>query len=70
IIQTFEMENAEFGVQLEHLEFEKLTNDTSRLRIHIIYESGALRDQNLQLPFAQGLNMAHNRLEKIVGELR
>ena len=70
ITQTFEMENAPFGVQLELLDFEKLADDTSKLNIHIIYESVALRDQNLQLPFAQGLNMAHNRLEKIVSELK
>ena len=66
IIQTFEMENAPFGVQLEILDFERLTGETSKLTIHTIYESVALRDQNLQLPFAQGINMAHNRLQKIV----
>lgn len=69
IIRTFEMENAHFGVQLEVLEFEKLTNDTSRLSIHIIYESVALRDQNLKLPFAWGINMAHNRLQDVVSRL-
>ena len=68
ITQTFEMENAPFGVQLEILDFEKLTGDTSKLTIHTIYESVALRDQNLQLPFAQGINMAHNRLQKIVSK--
>ena len=70
IIQTFEMENASFGVQLEVLEFEKLNNDTSRLNIHIIYESVDQRDQNLRLPFSQGINMAHNRLQDIVGKLK
>ncbi len=70
ITQTFEMENASFGVQLELLEFERLTDDTSKLSIHIIYESVALRDQNLQLPFAQGINMAHNRLQDIVSKLK
>src|SRR6476659_7175567 len=34
ITRTFEMENAPFGVQLELLEFEKLTDDTSKLIIH------------------------------------
>src|SRR6478609_1546900 len=29
ITRTFEMENTPFGVQLEFLEFEKLTDDTS-----------------------------------------
>src|SRR5882762_5952197 len=60
IIRTFEMENAPFGVQLEVLAFEKLTDDTSRLNMHVIYESVALRDQMLLLPFAQGINWAHN----------
>jgi uncharacterized protein YndB with AHSA1/START domain len=68
IIRTFEMENAPFGVQLEIYEFEALTNDTSKLTMHTIYESVALRDQLLQLPFAQGLNMAHNRLQDVVGK--
>ncbi len=70
IIRTFEMENAPFGVQLEILEFVKLTDYTSILNIHTIYESVAQRDQLLQLPFAQGLNMAHNRLQKIVSKLK
>ena len=70
ITRTFEMENAPFGVQLELLEFEKLTDDTSKLNIRTIYESVALRDQLLQLPFAQGINMAHNRLQDIVIKLK
>jgi uncharacterized protein YndB with AHSA1/START domain len=65
ITRTFEMENSPFGVQLEFLEFEKLTDDTSRLTMHVVYKSAALRDQLLQLPFAQGINMAHNRLQDI-----
>ena len=69
ITRTFEMENAPFGVQLEFLEFEKLTSDTSRLNMHVVYKSAALRDQMLQLPFAQGINMAHNRLEDVVRKL-
>src|SRR4051812_30796244 len=53
ITRTFEMENTPFGVQLEYLEFEKLTDDTSKLNMHIVYRSVALRDQMLKLPFAQ-----------------
>ena len=68
ITKTFEMENAPFGIQLEFLEFEKLTDDTSKLTIHTLYKSAALRDQLLQLPFAQGINMAHNRLQDVVGK--
>lgn len=66
ITRTFEMEATSFPVQLEFLEFESLTEHSSRLNMHIIFRSVADRDQLLQLPFAQGLNMAHNRLEKIL----
>ncbi len=67
ITRTFEMENTPFPVQLEFLEFERLDDDTSKLTMQIVYRSVADRDQMLQLPFAQGLNMAHNRLQAIVG---
>lgn len=70
IIRTFEMENTPFAVQLEFLEFEKLTDDTSKLTMHVVYKSGALRDQMLQLPFAQGINMAHNRIQDILSKLK
>lgn len=70
IIRTFEMENTPFEVQLEFLEFEKITDETSRLKMHFVYRSIELRDQVLQLPFAQGINMAHNRLQKIVSKLQ
>ncbi|HWK07985.1 MAG TPA: SRPBCC domain-containing protein [Puia sp.] len=70
ITRTFEMENMPFGVQLEVHEFEKLTDDTSKLNMHVIYESGAQRNQLLQLPFAQGLNMAHNRIQEILNTLK
>lgn len=70
IIRTFEMEGAPFGVQLEVYEFESLTNDTSKLTIHTIYETAALRDQLLKMPFAQGLNYAHNRMQEIVSKLK
>jgi uncharacterized protein YndB with AHSA1/START domain len=70
ITRTFEMENTPFGVQLEVYEFERLTGGTSRLHMHVIYESVAQRDQVLQLPFAQGINMAHNRLQDLVSKLK
>ncbi|MBP7415367.1 MAG: SRPBCC domain-containing protein [Pyrinomonadaceae bacterium] len=69
ITRTFEMENTPFPVQLEFLEFASLTDETSILTIQIVYRSVADRDQMLQLPFAQGLNMAHDRLEEIVSKL-
>ncbi|MDN5286101.1 MAG: hypothetical protein JWR38_2375 [Mucilaginibacter sp.] len=70
ITRTFEMENTPYGVQLEFYEFEQLTDDTSRLRMHVIYESAAKRDQVLALPFTQGINMAHNRIQDIVNKLK
>jgi uncharacterized protein YndB with AHSA1/START domain len=70
ITRTFEMENTPFGVQLEIYAFEQLTDHTSKLTMHVIYESVAQRDQILQLPFAQGINMAHNRLQDIVSKLK
>ena len=70
ITRTFEMVNSPFDVQLEFLEFEKLDDDRSRLTMYSIYRTAALRDQLLKLPFAQGLNMAHNRLEEIVSKLK
>lgn len=70
ITRTFEMENSPFEVQLEFLEFERLTDDTSKLTMHVVYRSVAQRDQILKLPFAQGVNMAHNRLQDIVNKLK
>jgi len=64
------MENAPFDVQLEFLEFERITDDTSKLNVHIVYRSVALRDRMLQLPFTQGINMAHNRLQEMVSKLK
>jgi uncharacterized protein YndB with AHSA1/START domain len=70
ITRTFEMANTPFGVQLEVYAFEQLTEDTSKLNMHVIYESVAQRDQVLKLPFAQGLNWAHNRMEDIMRHLK
>jgi uncharacterized protein YndB with AHSA1/START domain len=70
IIRTFEMENTPFAVQLEFLEFESLTDDTSKLTMHVIYKSVTIRDQILKLPFAQGINMAHNRIQDILNKLK
>jgi len=70
IVRTFEMENINFAPQLEFLEFEKLTDDTSKLTMQIIYKSIEHRTTQLKLPFAQGLNMAHSRLEEIVTKLK
>ena len=52
------------------VEFEKLTDDTSKLHMQVIYRSVACRDQNLKLPFAWGVNMAHNKLQDVVSKLK
>jgi len=70
IVRTFEFENTPFGVQLEVLTFEKINDDTSKLSIHVIYESVEQRDQVLKMPFLQGINMAHNRLQDVVSKLK
>lgn len=66
IVRTFEMEGMSIGVQLEFLNFEKVTHDTSKLTIQIIYQSEKHRAGQLKLPFSYGLNMAHNKLEEIL----
>lgn len=63
--RTFEMENTPFSVQLEFLQFEQLSSSTSKLTIHTVFRSVEERDNLLKLPFAQGINMAHNRLQQI-----
>lgn len=70
ITRTFEMENTPYGVQLEFLEFIKLTDDTSALNMHVVYRSAEQRDQVLKLPFSYGVNMAHNRLQEVVSKLK
>ena len=70
ITRTFEMENSPFEAQLEFLDFESVSEETSKLTMHVIYKSVDLRDQMLKLPFAQGLNMAHNRLQEVVNKLK
>ncbi len=70
ITRTFKMENTPFDVQLEFLEFEKISDDASRLNMQIVYRSVELRDQMLKLPFEYGLNMAHNQLQETVSKLK
>ena len=70
IVRTFEMENAPFGVQLESLQFESIGDEASRLNMHVVYQSPDLRDAMLKLPFAYGVNMAHNRLQQILGTVK
>ncbi|MEZ4951629.1 MAG: SRPBCC domain-containing protein [Saprospiraceae bacterium] len=62
--RTFEMKNTPFPVQLEFFEFESLGENSSKLTMHVIYKSLEVRNQILQLPFKQGINMAHNRIQE------
>lgn len=66
IIRTFEMENTPFGVQLEFLDFKSIDDDNSQLIMHIVFKSVESRDQLLKMPFAMGINMAHNRIQQIM----
>ena len=70
ITRTFEMENTSFPVQLEYLEFEKQTDDTSKLTMHIVFKSVEFRNQLLKMPFAQGINRAHDRLQETLSNLK
>lgn len=70
ITRTFEMEDTQFPVQLEFLEFEERTPETSRLVMQIVFKSLEHRDQLLKMPFAEGLNGAHNRLQKLLSTLK
>ena len=68
ITRTFEMEGTPFPVHLEFLEFQSLSDDRSKLTMHIIYKSVEHRDEMLKLPFEFGINMAHDRLQEVVGK--
>jgi hypothetical protein len=52
------------------LKFKALTDDTSNLTMHIVYKSAGQRARILQLPFAQGINRAHNLLQEVVMKLK
>lgn len=66
IIRTFEFEGMPFGVQLETIEFISKSENTCELKIHSIFQSVEQRNQQLKLPFAFGMSMAHNKLEEIL----
>jgi uncharacterized protein YndB with AHSA1/START domain len=70
IVRTFQMMNENFDVQLEFLDFEALTEETSKLTMYVIYKSETHRAEQLKLPFKQGLNWAHDHLEKVVKQLK
>ena len=70
ITRTFEMENTSFPVQLEFLEFRDLSDSRSKLTMHVIFKSVEDRNRMLKLPFAHGINMAHDRLQEVVNKIK
>ncbi|WP_126974163.1 SRPBCC family protein [Gynurincola endophyticus] len=70
ITRTFEMENSAFPIQLEFFEFTSLSENSSRVTMQIVFKSVSFRDELLKMPFAYGLNMAHDRLQEIVTRLK
>jgi uncharacterized protein YndB with AHSA1/START domain len=70
IIRTFEMDNLLVGVRLEFLDFESITDKTSKLTMQMIYQSEKHRAAQLKLPFSNGLNMAHDRLQDLLNNLK
>ncbi|HRG58812.1 MAG TPA: SRPBCC domain-containing protein [Bacteroidia bacterium] len=66
IVRTFEMEEQIFPAQFEILNFEKISEESSKLSMHIVFQSIYYRDEMLKLPFSYGLNMAHERLEELL----
>lgn len=65
IVRTFEMENTPFPAQLEFFDFETISENKSRLTMKVIYQSVSVRDELLKLPFAFGINRAHDRIETL-----
>jgi uncharacterized protein YndB with AHSA1/START domain len=70
ITRTFEMNDTPFPVQLEFLEFESLGENKSKLNMHIVFKSVKFRDELLKMPFAMGINAAHNQLQKTIEQLK
>ena len=70
IVRTFEMHQSPIGVQMEVMTFEEREEGSSQLTTHIIYQSESHRAEQLKLPFAFGLNMAHNRLQEKLNQYK
>lgn len=70
IVRTFEMQSGDFEIQLEFLDFFSLAREKSRLQMHIVCRTPEHRDKILKMPFAFGINMAHNRLQEVASALK
>ncbi len=69
ITRTFEIECTNFPVQLEFIDFEEVTPDTSKLTMRIVFRATQDKDNMLNIPFEQGINKAYDRLQKICDKL-
>ena len=45
---------------------EKLSAHASRLTMRMLFKTEQHRAEQLRLPFAAGLNLAHNRLQELI----
>lgn len=70
ITRTFEMENTPFPVQLEFLEFSAAGGEASSLQMKIVFKTVDDRDRLLKMPFAKGINFAHDRLQSVMEKLK
>lgn len=70
ITRTFEMVGTPFPPQIEYLHFYSLGDNKSKLEMQVVYKSVHTRDEHLKMPFAQGINWAHNRLEEYVKSIQ
>lgn len=70
IVRTFEMDNTPFPPQLEFFEFESIDEEHSRLTMIMLFKSAEFRNQLIQMPFAQGIQMAHNKLQQLMNRKR
>lgn len=70
IVRTFEMENVPFGISLEFFEFEKLTGETSKINMHMVYRTLEFREQFLKIGMDKGVNMAHNQIQKLMNKYK
>jgi uncharacterized protein YndB with AHSA1/START domain len=72
IIRTFEIENfsGSGNVQLEFLTFEELSDSTCKLTIQTIYRSNQDRDTTIKHGMEKGVNMAHNKLQEVINNLK
>src|SRR5580704_17185750 len=72
IIRTFQIENTggPCNVQLEFINFEEISDSTSKLTVQTLFKSNQERDTMLKYGMEKGSNMAHNRLQEVINNLK